>query len=94
MCMVPLVVNGQFGAYSKLPNLQAFLQYKRLYLHWSEQTAGKQQNKGDHKMAYKKPEIVAKSESKQSFVAGCPAGTYLNPHCSILNQRCMQGRLS
>jgi hypothetical protein len=23
-------------------------------------------------MAYKKPEVVAKSESKQSFVAGCP----------------------
>lgn len=24
-------------------------------------------------MAYKKPEVVAKSEAKQSFVAGCPA---------------------
>ena len=24
------------------------------------------------KMAYKKPEIVAKSAAKQSFVAGCP----------------------
>ena len=23
-------------------------------------------------MAYKKPEVVAKSEAKQSFVAGCP----------------------
>lgn len=26
-------------------------------------------------MAYKKPEIVAKSPAKQSFVAGCPAKT-------------------
>lgn len=25
------------------------------------------------KMAYKKPQIVAKSAAKQSFVAGCPA---------------------
>ena len=24
-------------------------------------------------MTYKKPEVVAKSEAKQSFVAGCPA---------------------
>lgn len=27
-------------------------------------------------MAYKKPEIVAKSAAKQSFVAGCPTNTY------------------
>ena len=27
------------------------------------------------KMAYKKPQIVAKSASKQSFVAGCPTNT-------------------
>ena len=26
-------------------------------------------------MAYKKPEVVAKSEAKQSFVAGCPTNT-------------------
>ncbi len=26
-------------------------------------------------MAYKKPEVVAKSEAKQSFVAGCPTKT-------------------
>ena len=27
------------------------------------------------KMAYKKPQIVAKSAAKQSFVAGCPTNT-------------------
>lgn len=27
-------------------------------------------------MAYKKPEIIAKSAAKQSFVAGCPTNTY------------------
>lgn len=26
-------------------------------------------------MAYKKPQIVAKSAAKQSFVAGCPTNT-------------------
>ncbi len=26
-------------------------------------------------MAYKKPQIVAKSAAKQSFVAGCPSNT-------------------
>ena len=36
-------------------------------------------------MAYKKPEIVAKSEAKQSFVGGCPAKT-VNPY-----SRCASG---
>ena len=27
----------------------------------------------ESEMAYKKPEVIAKSEAKQSFVAGCPA---------------------
>ena len=36
-------------------------------------------------MAYKKPEIVAKSEAKLSFAAGCPVhhGTCQNVSCSI-----------
>ena len=38
------------------------------------------------KMAYKKPEIVAKSESKQSFVAGCPTRT--------CHMRCQYGQLA
>ena len=41
--------------------------------------AGENQNnnkhKGDHKMAYKKPQIVAKSAPQRSFAAGCPTGT-------------------
>ena len=36
-------------------------------------------------MTYKKPVIVAKSEAKQSFVAGCPVshGTCQNSSCSL-----------
>ena len=36
-------------------------------------------------MTYKKPVIVAKSEVKKSFVAGCPVfhGTCQNLSCSI-----------
>ena len=52
--------------------------------------AGENQNnkhKGDHQMAYKKPQIVAKSAAKQSFVAGCPPKTRgscsLNKSCEI-----------
>ena len=42
-------------------------------------------------MAYKKPQIVAKSAAKQSFVAGCPA---LNDHSDLCrsstsNCKCM-----
>jgi len=39
-------------------------------------------------MAYKKPEVVAKSEAKQSFAAGCPtnSGSF---HCISIN--CEQG---
>ena len=33
-------------------------------------------------MAYKKPEIVAKSEAKQSFVAGCPTKEDRGGGCS------------
>ena len=44
-------------------------------------------------MAYKKPEIVAKSEAKQSFVAGCPEKTVMCNGCHGANQRCQVGRL-
>ena len=44
-------------------------------------------------MAYKKPEIVAKSEAKQSFVAGCPEKTTNIPQCTCTNQKCYMGRL-
>ena len=49
------------------------------------------QNKGDHTMAYKKPEIVAKSESKQSFVAACPEKSYAPGYagrCHTNNAKC------
>lgn len=43
-------------------------------------------------MAYKKPQIVAKSAAKQSFVAGCPEKTPISG-CSGHNTRCMCGSL-
>ena len=45
-------------------------------------------------MAYKKPEIVAKSEAKQSFVAGCPEKTVKFTRCNSANHICMCGPLS
>ena len=47
-------------------------------------------------MAYKKPEVVAKSESKQSFVAGCPAKEqYGMPNsCVPMNRRCERGKVN
>lgn len=45
-------------------------------------------------MAYKKPQIVAKSAAKQSFVAGCPEVTCFVPgKCSSLNAKCFQGMI-
>lgn len=46
------------------------------------------------KMAYKKPEIVAKSEAKQSFVAGCPTSNVNQGDCSnpVVRNRCQMGR--
>lgn len=44
-------------------------------------------------MAYKKPQIVAKSAAKQAFVAGCPANTIKNTRCTTANQWCMCGPL-
>ena len=45
-------------------------------------------------MAYKKPQIVAKSAAQQSMVAGCPVNKPANGgNCSNLNTRCMCGAL-
>ena len=46
-------------------------------------------------MAYKKPQMVAKSSAKKSYVAGC--GFMSGPqtsNCSDANKVCMQGRLN
>ncbi len=44
-------------------------------------------------MAYKKPQLVAKSAPKQSYVAGCPTNKVANPQCSRSNTVCMCGPL-
>jgi hypothetical protein len=45
-------------------------------------------------MAYKKPEVVAKSEAKQSFVAGCPEKKMADSHCNPSSNRiCLCGPL-
>ena len=44
-------------------------------------------------MAYKKPQIVAKSAAKQSFVAGCPRIGQAS-FCSNMNRRCETGPVS
>jgi len=41
----------------------------------------KQAKKKGAKMAYKKPQIVAKSAARQTFVAGCPANKVHNNGC-------------
>ena len=47
------------------------------------------------KMAYKKPEVIAKSEAKESFVAGCPEQIPQNgSYCTSQNVRCMCGPLN
>ncbi|MCI6590895.1 MAG: hypothetical protein MSB12_07425 [Lentisphaeraceae bacterium] len=45
-------------------------------------------------MAYQKPEVVAKSAAKESFVAGCPVETVLFTYCNTDNTRCMCGPLN
>ena len=45
-------------------------------------------------MAYKKPQMVAKSESKKSYVAGCPEKTPSSTRCYSGNTSCMCGPLS
>jgi len=37
-------------------------------------------------MAYKKPQIIAKSEAKQTYLAGCP--TYRSMGCGATDYRC------
>lgn len=38
-------------------------------------------------MAYKKPQIVAKSAARQSFVAGCPSNRIVCNGCMSSNAR-------
>ena len=46
-------------------------------------------------MAYKKPEVIAKSEVRQSFVGGCPEKTLVMIYgCHTGNARCMVGKVS
>ena len=45
-------------------------------------------------MAYKKPQMVAKSVAKKSYVAGCPEKTPVSTGCYILNTSCMCGPLN
>lgn len=44
-------------------------------------------------MSYKKPQVVAKSVAKQSFVAGCPTIHTQTMACSSFNKKCETGRL-
>jgi len=39
-------------------------------------------------MAYKKPQIIAKSEAKQSYVAGCGTNNSSSGSCGGVNYRC------
>ena len=45
-------------------------------------------------MAYKKPQMVAKSSAKKSYVAGCPTNTPFSTTCTTSNTTCMCGPLS
>ena len=45
-------------------------------------------------MAYKKPQMVAKSESKKSYVAGCPEKTAIATYCTTSNNCCLCGPLN
>ena len=42
-------------------------------------------------MAYKKPQLVAKSAPKQSYVAGCPTKTQHTATCGWINTTCQVG---
>lgn len=44
-------------------------------------------------MAYKKPQVVAKSAPKQSFVGTCPPYTYYPSKCNGANAKCHAGDL-
>ncbi len=45
-------------------------------------------------MAYQKPQVVAQSEAKKSYVAGCPEKTPRCTTCSAHNESCMCGPLN
>ena len=55
----------------------------------------RQKSRKGAEMAYKKPEVVAKSEAKQSFVAGCPAKEDRGGGCSkdTTAYKCMINKL-
>lgn len=45
-------------------------------------------------MAYKKPQIVAKSAARQTFVAGCGTASVVNEKCTPFTaSRCNMGKL-
>ena len=46
------------------------------------------------KMAYKKPQMVAKASAKKSYVAGCPEKTVRQSNCITSNSICMCGPLN
>ena len=45
-------------------------------------------------MKYQKPEVVAKSAAKESFVAGCPTNEVMSSTCYSDNKICMCGPLN
>ena len=45
-------------------------------------------------MKYQKPEVVAKSAAKESFVGGCPTERPVFPNCSPYNDKCLCGALN
>ena len=45
-------------------------------------------------MAYKKPEVIAKSEAKQSFVAGCGVEKMICGGCNHVTIKCMVGPMN
>lgn len=51
------------------------------------------QTRKEPEMAYKKPQIVAKSEPKQSYVAGCPENRVVSVACVTRggNSSCYMG---
>ena len=59
---------------------------------WQEKLVVRR-NLGEKKMKYKKPQIVAKSDAKKSYVAGCPTNTVVANYCSDANTSCMCGKL-
>lgn len=49
--------------------------------------------KGQIMKKYQKPQIVAKSAPKQTFVAGCPEKTAAYTTCTTINNKCLCGPL-